>query len=193
MKRVMAVLAAATMLSGCTHVHPSDPTAPGLRLEDLNQSLEGRTVSVTLLDGTEFGAASVVVRVDTTSLVPQGEPSWKPPTRAALGRAFPTSEVESLTVTQRGRGAFEGGMLGLLIGAVAGAVVGAASYEPSSGDFESGPGSSGEAAVGYGLIFGVVGAGVGLVAGASVGSSDVYDLTEAPEDRPTGSRRRGSR
>jgi hypothetical protein len=103
---------------------------------------------------------------------PQRFPDLESPWPAREVRELPISEVHSIEVTRRGRGAADGALIGLGIGAVAGAAIVAAMP-----DFGL---STEDAALFGGLVFGALGTGVGLIIGVGLGSTEVFDLTKAP-------------
>ena len=79
--------------------------------------------------------------------------------------------VSKVVDTQHGRGALEGLGLGALIGGVTGAVIGYAAADEDDYLFNS----KGEVAVVGGLVFGTMGALVGVVVGAVKGSTIIYE------------------
>ena len=186
MRRAIAAITVTVMVAGCAHVHPCDPAAPGVDLDDVNTALADRPVRVSLVDGTTLLAHSVVIGVDSTSLIPTRQPRSLPPGRAAIGTSLRTSEIATITVTRHGRGALEGTLLGLGIGAGFGFILGV-----STGGDEEGPYPLSAVEVGLlgAYICGVLAAGAGLLLGVVNGSKDVYDLTEAPRERPAPQRR----
>jgi hypothetical protein len=172
-RRIIAGLSAVLVLAGCTHVHPADPTAAGTDLDHVNAKLADRVVRVRLLDGTELLAHDVSLSADSVSMRPQMIPEadwWLGPRRA-----LPASEVGSLEVTRRGRGALDGALLGLGIGCASGAAIGVSLFPRGPILFTT----AGQVATLGGVLFGVLGTGLGLLVGGSVGSTDVYDLTRA--------------
>ena len=175
-RRLIAALSAALLLAGCAHVRPADPTAAGVDLDDINAKLAGRMVRVRLVDGTELIAHDVRISADSVFMRPQRFPHLTSPWPARVGQELSISEVGSIEVTRRGRGALDGTLLGLGIGVVGGAALAAATFEPSA---LLGSSMEDNALVG-GVILGVLGTGLGLLIGASPGSTEVYDLTRAP-------------
>ena len=173
-RRLIAALGAVLVLLGCTHVHPVDPAAQDVDLDDLNGTLADREVRVRLVDDTELFAGSVRVSADSVFLRPQmpREARW----RLWSGSALPLSEVRSLEVTRGGRGARDGARLGMGIGIAAGAAIYVGVYEANPGGLWSREAS----AVVGGIIGGVLGTCLGVLIGANVGSKDVYELTGAP-------------
>jgi hypothetical protein len=170
-RRLVAALSAVAVLASCAHVRPTDPTAAGVNLDDINAKLAGRVVRVRLRDGTELVAHDVRVSADSVFMRPQRlrEVDWW----LAPAQALPVSEVGTIEVTRRGRGALDGALIGLAAGAAAGATLGALMHEP--GDLLIS--SPKDAAILGGILLGVLGTGLGFLAGASKGSTDVYDLT----------------
>ncbi len=99
-------------------------------------------------------------------------------------RKVPLAALESMVVdVDHVRGGFEGAGLGFLAGAAAGAVVGFSlgSDPPLPPNSDCGPCSftAGTKALFLGLAGGVLGLGVGAIAGAIVGHRDVVELTDA--------------
>jgi hypothetical protein len=186
MKRAIASLTLAAMLAGCSHVVPPDPTSTGDVLDEVNGAVNGRTVDITLQNTAELWAKNVRVTADSIWFAVVGQPSYSLRLRDDRGRGLPTSEIQTISVRQHGRGALEGAMYGLLIGALAGAVLGAATRMTP----EIKTASRSEGAVNGAVVFGALGLAVGFAWGALVGSKDVYDLTELPrEPSQQGSRR----
>ena len=173
-RRLIAALSIVLLLAGCARVRPADPRAAGVDLDDINAKLAGRMVRVRLVDGTELIAHDVRISADSVFFRPQMFPHlespWPWPARE--GRELSISEVDSIEVTRRGRGAADGALIGLGIGAAAGAAIGA-SWEDSGL-------STGATALVLGTVFGVLGTGVGLIIGVGLGSTEVFDLTTAP-------------
>jgi hypothetical protein len=168
----IAALSIVLLLAGCARVRPADPRAAGVDLSDINAKLAGHMVRVRLVDGTELIAHDVRISADSVFLRPQRFPHLEAPWPAREGRELPISEVHSIEVTRRGRGAADGALIGLGVGAAAGAAIGA-SWEDSGM-------STGATALVLGTVFGVLGTGVGLIIGVGLGSAEVFDLTKAP-------------
>jgi hypothetical protein len=187
-RRLVAVVAVASILSGCAHVHRIDPVASGPELDELNRALQGKRISVELVSkvshglGVKLNAESVRVAADSTSLTLLREPSdvealWgKPGYGVKRDTTLSTSAISRMTITNRLRGALDGALIGLGIGGTGGALWGAATGESP----DLGPPSASKGAAFNGVLFGVLGLVVGLVRGVVVGSSDVYDFTEGP-------------
>jgi hypothetical protein len=175
-RRLIAALSAASLLVGCAHVRSADPTAAGVDLDDINAKLAGRTVRVRLTDDTVLVAHNVSVSADSLFARPPRLLLASLPWPARVARALPISEVSAIEVTRRGRGAFEGTLIGLGVGSVAGVALGAATFDPGD-DLTS---TTGDAALLGGFLFGVLGTGLGLLIGVGAGSTDVYDLTRVP-------------
>jgi hypothetical protein len=184
-RRIVAVVAVAFVLSGCTHVHRIDPVASASELDDLNRALQRRRVSVELVSrypwglGEKLVAEGVCVAADSTSLTLLLEPAdfsalWGVRSYGVKrDTTLSTSAISRMTTTNRFRGTLDGGLLGLGIGVTLGALVGGALAvsDPWFGPVE-------EAAAAVGLLFGIIGTGVGLVTGAIAGSREVYDFVE---------------
>ena len=170
----LTVTLVSLMLVGCAHVYPANPGAPGVNLELVNSGLAGRMVLLRLSDGSELMAQDVRVAADSIHLrrrtVPLGSsPGW---TRAVA--ALPLSDVDAIEVTRRGRGALEGGLMGLGLGAFLGIPIGGSWYR------EGVPPSLGESRLIGIVIFGTLGGVSGAALGAGISSTDVYDLTSGP-------------
>ena len=181
-RKIVAVVAVASLLSGCTHVHRIDPVASGPELDDLNRALQRRRVSVEAVGSVphrrhvKLRAEGVRVAADSTSLIVLREPSeisglWGEP-RYGVKRdtTLSTSAIRRMTATTRLQGAVDGAVVGLGMGVALGAILGATGPK--------GLLTTGEAAAAGGLILGALAAGVGLVVGATVGSREVYDFVD---------------
>ena len=199
MRRFVALVAVASVLSGCAHVHRVNP-ASATELDDLNRHLHNRETSIELIsdatyrEGVKLRAERVRVQADSTSLfllrergdvlalAELGLSKYSSESEVALG----TSEVDRVSTRNRPRGAFDGALIGLMIGGTGGAIWGAATGESPS----LGPPSATEGAIFNGLLFGFLGLVAGTVFGGIVGSIDVYDLVDQPRDtqRPNGRR-----
>ena len=164
------------MLAGCAHVRPADPTAAGVDLDHINGRLAGRMARVRLMDDTELVANDVRISVGSVLFRPQRFPHLESPWPSREVRELPISEVRSIEVTNRSRGAGDGALIGTCVGVLAGAAIGAAINEADEAPIWS---NETGALVG-GVVFGVLGAGVGLVVGVGMGSTEVFDLTQAP-------------
>jgi hypothetical protein len=187
-RRIVAVVAVASVLSGCAHVHRIDPVASGSELDELNRALQRKRVSVELVSsvphrlGGKLFAESVHVAADSTSLTLLREPGdvealWSRPSYGVKrDTTLSTSAISRMTITNIFRGALDGALIGLGIGGTGGAVWGAATGESP----DLGPPSASKGAAFNGVVFGMLGLVVGLVCGVVVGSKDVYDFTEEP-------------
>jgi hypothetical protein len=191
-RRLVALVAVASVLSGCAHVHRIDPAASGPELDDLNRHLQHREVSVELVSsaayrpGVSLRAESVRVAADSTSLsllhepgdisalLELGEAKYSARRDITLG----TSAIGRVSTRNRFRGALDGALIGLGIGGTGGALWGAATGESPY----LGPPSAAKGAAFNGVVFGVLGLAVGLVYGAILGSRDVYALTEGSRE-----------
>jgi len=174
LRGLLAVALVSLALVGCAHVHPANPRTPEVDLERINADLAGRMVLLRLSDGSELMAQDVRVAADSIHLrrrtVPlASSPGW---TRAVA--ALPISDVLAIEVTRRGRGALEGGLMGLGVGALLGVAIGGSWYR------EGVPPSLGESRVIGSVIFGALGGASGVAVGAGIGSTDVYDLRHGP-------------
>jgi uncharacterized protein YcfJ len=175
-KRLIAALLAASLLAGCSHVRPADPTAAGVDLDDINARLAGRMVRVRLADGREMIAHDVRVSAESVFFRPERFPDLESPWPAREERELPVSEVHSIEVTRRSWGAADGALIGSGIGVVAGAAIGVAVDQAD----EASIWSTETAALVGGGVFGVLGMAVGLIIGVGLGSTEVFDLTKAP-------------
>jgi hypothetical protein len=180
-RRIVAVIAVSSVLLGCAHVHRIDPIASVSDRGHLNTAVQHRRVSVELVGSypwrpdEKLNAENVRVAADSTSLTLLLEPSemsalWGEPSHGAKrDTILSTLAITRMTTKSRLRGVLDGSLLGLVIGAVGGAILFAAIDDPVPVE---------DRAVIGGVVFGVIGTGVGLVLGAVVGSRDVYDLAE---------------
>jgi hypothetical protein len=174
-RRLIAALGAVLILVGCTHVHPVNPAARGADIDQVNEQLADREARVSLVDHAAVVARDVSVSADSVFMRPHmlGHASW----RLGPARAVPITEVRSIEVTRRSRGARDGALLGLGLGVAAGAVIGVVVFEASPGESEMW--SRGVSVFVCSIIGGVLGTGLGLLVGANAGSTDVYDLRAA--------------
>ena len=162
------------MLAGCTHTRPLDASAE-LRRAEVNERAKRSSAILTLVTGERVSVQALHMAPDLAT--------WVDPARGAA-RSSPTADVAAVEFVGRGRGALEGLGLGLVIGAGAGAATGLATYE----DGGRRPGewcilvcSAGDAALLLGSFAGIVGSGVGFLAGLLRGSRSVYEFPpEAP-------------
>jgi hypothetical protein len=182
--RVIAVLSAVSVLAGCARVRPVDPAAAGPDLGDINRKVAGRSVLVKLVDGTVLRARDVIVSESSVSFREERFTSAEHEWPAREARRLPISEVASIEVTSRSRGALDGALYGLGAGVLLGALIGAVTFEPTGDLLIS---SSGDAAILGGLVFGVIGAGFGFLVGSSVGSTAVFDLRDRSNEAGAGS------
>ncbi len=180
MRRLVATIVIIPLVVGCSHVQHIDPTASEDHIAEVNQRVRGRTVTVQLVDLTEFKARDVVVAADSTRMV------LLAPTRRST--TLSNSSIRTLAVTNRADGALRGLGMGFLVGAAAGAVIGAATVD----DNYAAPGDpmSTSESVGTGIaLLGTLGAVSGLVLGAVFGEREVYRFTElgiVTPDTPNG-------
>jgi len=182
MRKVVAVVMSTLMLAGCTHVHPCNPSAPTVDLEEVNRSLVDRQVTVTLLDGTWTRADSAVIEQDSTFLTPMGRPSWLDAQPRVIGSALDTSEIRTIAVRQHGwREALRWSLWGLGLGAALGLVLGRSIDEGIGGQPVTADERSMNGMIGA-IMFGLGGATVGAIGGVAIGSREVYDFTQAPAE-----------
>ncbi len=175
-QRFIVALSTALLFAGCAHVRPADPTAVGVDLDDINARLAGQMARVRLADDTELIAHDVRISTESVFFRPQRFPHLESPWPTREVRELPISEVHSIEVTRRSRGAADGALIGTGVGILAGAAIGAAINEADEAPIWS---NETGALVGS-VVFGVLGAGVGLVVGVGLGSTEVFDLTKAP-------------
>jgi hypothetical protein len=187
-RRLVALVAVASVLSGCAHVHQIDPAASGAVLDDLNRHLQHREVSVELVSsapyraGASLRAENVRVAADSTSLsllhgrddvsalLYLGAPKYS----ARRDITLRTSAISRVSARNRFRGALDGALIGLGIAGTGGVLWGAATGQSP----DLGPPSAAKGAAFNGVFFGVLGLAVGLVCGAIFGSRDVYAFAE---------------
>lgn len=175
MRKISASAMLAALLTGCSHVHPSDPTSGTEVIGEVNRAVKGRTVDITLLDTTVLWAENVRVTADSTRFSVVGQPSYSRTWRGKPGSGLPTSEIRAISIRRHGRGALEGAAYGFASGFGAGAILGARDpWVPVRGGA---------------AVIGGAGFVAGLVYGAIAGSKDVYDFTVAPSE-PSQRRRR---
>ena len=179
-RRILTLVAIASIFSGCAHVHRVDPTLPQAELDCLNRAIQNRRVSVELAGGTpsrapaRLRAEGVHVAADSTALTLLREPSevealWGEPRYAVRqDTVLNTLAIARLSTTSRSRGALDGTLLGLGIGVAIGALLGLRMDDPAPADAR---------AVYGGFFCGVLGTGIGLVVGIGSGSTHVFDFT----------------
>ena len=171
-RKVVAAVVVVSFLAGCTHVRPADPTAARVDLNDINSRLVDRMARVRLVDGTVLVAQHVRVSEDSVYFRPQlsTDPGVSDVERG--DQALPRSEVRSIEVKRRGRGAADGALIGFGAGVLLGAVVGVGMYQseddPSLLD--------GVVAFLGASAVAAVGTGIGLAIGLGVGSTEVLEL-----------------
>ena len=174
------------MLAGCTHTRPLDASAE-LRRAEVNERATRSSATLTLVTGERVSGRALHLAPDLAT--------WVDPATGEA-RSAPTGDVAAVEFVGRGRGALQGLGLGLAIGAGVGAAAGWATYE----DGDRRPGewciivcSRGDAALFLGSFGGIVGSGVGFLAGLLRGSRSVYEFPlEAPgSGTPAASQRRG--
>ena len=170
-RKLIAVLSAVVVLAGCASVRPANPMSAGVNLDEINDALAGRMVVVRLRDGSAIAAHDVSISRSSVSfrreLFPRASSSW--PSRNA--EVLPVSHVRSVEISRRGMGALQGSLLGFGVGAAAGAAVGGPAFRPED-SVSVFTGS---------VIFGLLGSYLGFLMGASLGASEIYDLTRVPE------------
>ena len=167
MRRILAIALSFLLLTtGCGEVRYVDLTDDEAPVDDVNRSLKRTSATVLLMDGTRLRARRVSLAPDCTTLT-----AWAP---ASSDTVLPTWHIDQITVTSRMRGALTGGLGGLLAGAIVGGLLSAASYSEEDANFIV-P-TRGDAA-GFGVVFGgLIGFGIGLVAGGVAGHQDTYDI-----------------
>ena len=170
-RKLIAALSVVVVLAGCASVRPANPLAAGVNLDEINDALAGRMVVVRLIDGSAIVAHDVSISRSSVSfrreLFPHASSSW--PSRNA--EVLPVSDVRSVEISRRGMGALQGSLLGFGVGAAAGAAIGGPGFRPED-----------SLSVFTGAVaFGLLGSCLGFLMGASLGASEVYDLTRVPE------------
>jgi hypothetical protein len=164
--RICAFVLFAAMLAGCSHVHPGDPTSGSDVLDNVNSAVAGRTVEVKLRDDTELWGKNVTVGADSTCFELVGQPSHSRTWRGPVAGCIPSSDIETMTIRRQGRGALEGGTVGLMGGFALGALVGL--LEPAISILPAA------------AVVSPLGAVPGIIYGALTGSKDVYDFRRRP-------------
>jgi hypothetical protein len=153
----VGVLALLVVAVGCTHTTVMNPSNLQTCAR-LNDDVGHRKAAITLTDGRNFAAKGLLLAPDSTS--------WLDPRTEEL-RTVPTAEVMEIRIVRHGKGALQGLGIGFLTGALTGAVVGFADGDDPPGWFSM------TAEQKAGVL------AVGPVAGAAVGSRDIYRF-EAP-------------
>ncbi len=167
----IAIGAALAVLCGCAQVRLVDPIGLDESLTEVNQALRGREARIVLGTGSELHGVHVHVRSDSTVWLTAGTISER------VG--VQTSELRSITVLDRGRGARLGAILGGVGGALGGlffAVAFTSGDSPFVGPTEN-------YAVATIPIGGVGGAAVGAIIGGVVGSEQTFIFGSGDDDR----------
>jgi uncharacterized protein YcfJ len=159
-KRIVAIVAVASVLCGCAHVHPAGPVVPGPPLDDLNRALRNRELTV------ELSTSTTGLKAESVSVMPDSI-SMTLCSGARRDTTVSAREVRTITATSHARGAVDGALLGFAVGGARGAAVGGV--------------------VGV-VILGVFGAVPGLLIGALAGTRHAYDFTTIGLDLREGDR-----
>lgn len=168
--RMVLILAAA----GCTTTHVVQRPPASAELSTLNESLRDREVDIRV-SGQAVRGRDLTLGTEATWTDEQGKRQQVP--LDALERVRFLSPGHP-----RGRGALEGGALGLLSGAAVGAAIGFASGKDtcgSSGGCLFQFSASEKAALGA-IGLGAIGVLAGFIAGGLHGHHDELDFTSAP-------------
>jgi hypothetical protein len=173
MRRLIAVLCIASVLAGCASIRPVDPRSAG-GLGEVNADLDGRVALVRLADGTEILAHDVSVSETSVTFRRERFPDAVFDWPALKVEEIPTSEVDTIELNRKGIGGLQGLLLGLGGGAGIGAALGQTVFE-SQGSLATLSGA---------VVFGVLGAAVGVLIGGSVGAAQVYEMTGVDQPRP---------
>ena len=167
MRRILAIALSILLLTtGCSTVRYVDLTDDETPVEDVNRSLKRTSATVLLRGGTRLRVKHVSLALDCTTLTVRAP--------ASRDTVLPTWRIDQITVTSRVRGALTGGLGGLLAGAIIGGLLSAATYSEEDANFIV-PTQGDAAALGT-FFGGLIGFGVGLVAGGVVGYQDTYDI-----------------
>jgi hypothetical protein len=165
-------------LAACSSARMVEGDSPD-RFAVINRQAALQTAVVSLYDGRQEKARSLRITADSTS--------WIDPQSARVVSTA-TSNVVSVVFVSRGRGAFQGGGIGLAVGALSSGVSMAAAWEPCQSTEFLGclfhPSSPGDAAVMGALVGGLGGAFWGALIGASIGSRRAYQIELAPVAQP---------
>ena len=159
----IAITVALAVLCGCAQVRVVDPIGPDESLVEVNRALSGRKARIVLGTGSEFLGMRVHVRSDSTM--------WVPADMTSERVAVQTSELKSITVLDRGRGARQGAILGGAAGALGGYFF---AVWNTSDDSPFGVGPTENYAVATIPIGGVAGAALGAIIGGYVGSERTF-------------------
>lgn len=157
MRRTLVIALVATLLAGCAQVHSIDLAQPGD--STLADVAERSRVHKTMLefDGGASHVAADLRLVDELL-------AWRDVERNGEVARSPVDELTSITLVNRGRGAWQGAGFGFVLGFVGGLVFGEVidAWENA------------ETRLGLGAIGAVGGAAVGAAIGAVRGSPDIY-------------------
>jgi hypothetical protein len=176
----LVAIVAAWLFAACTTTTSASRPRTEQELVKMNRLLQGREVELRI-ERTDRNAADVVNGTDVSFQAT--EVSWTDPKGAR--RAVPAELLHRLKYlspeSSRARGFWEGGGLGLLIaGAGAALIAGlATSDDPPCGteQYFCFRGTRAEKALVGGIVFGLLGFGVGGAIGAAVGHHDELDFT----------------
>jgi len=169
--RAGALVATLMAVAGCTVTRP----IPRPRTAEQFQALVGEGTSITLLP-TQPGAVRSRVSL---SLAAEAVPAAPGP----RGPSIDPSNLRGYETKRRAAGALEGLGFGILGGFLAGALVGAASGDDGPCHNDDGGCvmfSSGDKALGLGLIGAIPGALIGALIGVCMGQTDRYLFTDEP-------------
>ena len=162
MKRLAVLMVAISMLCGCARVHRVDVDSSDGFYEEINRVAAGHKVSVELVDGRVLNGTGVSVAPDSTRV-------HQPHDGAVASRAK-TTDVRTITVYGRGRGALHGAGIGAVSVGSLGAALGAIFMRDAqdAGTWE------------YTVVLGVLGAAAGSVGGfftgLFIGNETVYEF-----------------
>ena len=168
----------AVILTGCTH---SRTVHLGGEMEGpyaaINEKTQRKKPLITLADRRLIKASDLQLTPDSSSWLNVSTKRFE---------TVATSEIRSIRFVKRGQGVLEGLSLGLLVGASLGGALGYATSSDS--DFLLGRGVG---ALFGGVLFGGLGASIGIVMGVGEGSKVVFHFQASPPVQPGSSEEPG--
>jgi len=163
-RRCFVIIVLVIFTSSCTHIREYST------FDDINTATRDKKTEITLSDDQSLIVDRLQITPDSTF--------WRNPSGGNT-ESVPTSEVKSVVVRNRGRGALEGFGLGTLIGFGVGVLIGLISGDdPGAGAGRIFSFTAEEKAGMFGILLGVPGGLLGLLAGASTGSKDKFIIED---------------
>ena len=149
-----------------------------LTINELAGDLRNESVTIVLSNGEKHSGYNLILIENLLY--------WKD-SRSDTTHSIPVNKVSKIIDKQHGQGALDGLGYGFLGGFTLGAIIGIAATDPdhqSSEFMDATPRDYGEGALGYGLVFAIPSALVGLPVGAITGHKYIYIINEQPIKKP---------